>query len=209
VSLAESVMAVALVQTSGVVQMDLTYFVTLFPVFVAAAFFVILAFKTWVLYGPWEFRNPTEIAAFKGELSLKPLDTNSLQNLLADKVGNIVQDQVTAERVVKSIQEEFLTIDPSPLLGHGTTPWKFPYKQFDTVQQLLDTIYLSFPYEIRERIPIGSYGKKWYLKDDKSNTIYRDMGRSSMLAKKSNGLDYRGLTEVGIKPSAYLSLIPA
>jgi len=43
----------------------------------------------------------------------------------------------------------------------------------------------------------------------KANTIFKDMGRNYTIAKEPMGLDYRGLAEVGIKPSAHLSVIRA
>jgi hypothetical protein len=57
VSLTETVLSVAVIQTTGLVQLILTLFVIIFAILVAGAFFVILWFRSWVFYSPGEYGN--------------------------------------------------------------------------------------------------------------------------------------------------------
>ncbi len=204
VSLAETVIGVALTQTVGTVQLYLTYFVTLFPAGVASAFFLIIYRKAWVFYAPWEYRGPSEIQAFRGDQA-KPLDADRLDALLKEKIQNVVADETLAERAVKSIQTGFLTIDSTPLLGAEGTTWRIPHTQFDNVQELLNNIWLSLP---REHVRPYSYGKDWILKDANSDKTFRDIGSSSAFARQSPlKRDTRMLEKVDIRPGMHLVVV--
>jgi len=115
------------------------------------------------------------------------------------------------EQVVYSIQSEFLTIDTTPLLGKEEgTSWTAPYDQFQSVQDLLNSIYLSLP---QDRIKQYTYGKTWHIKDAQSGKIFDEIGgragarRMGFIEDERLLLDERSLSEVGIKPGMRLEVI--
>lgn len=63
VTLTEITLSIAVARTQGGVQVALTWFVIVFPVFVAASFFAILWTKPWVFYSPKEYGR-TDASAF-------------------------------------------------------------------------------------------------------------------------------------------------
>ncbi len=73
-TLTETVLGIAVTQTSGSVQIALTCFVISFPVFVAAAFFKILSKKPWHFYAPSDYAglDPRRfVDALRGEVDQK------------------------------------------------------------------------------------------------------------------------------------------
>ena len=75
VSLCEVVAGLAVIQAEGNAQLILTAFVVIFPLLVAAAFFIILWKKPYVFYPPTEFGADTKVAeyvqAFSGLSSIR------------------------------------------------------------------------------------------------------------------------------------------
>src|SRR4051812_47083669 len=55
VTLTEAVLGVAVMRTTGGIQVALTVFVLAFPLLVAGAFFLILWTRPWVFYSPSEY----------------------------------------------------------------------------------------------------------------------------------------------------------
>lgn len=62
-------MTVALIQTTGVIQLVIAIFVVLFPPGVAYAFFVILYRRNWVFFAPGDYRTEQEMLTSKIFLS--------------------------------------------------------------------------------------------------------------------------------------------
>jgi hypothetical protein len=63
-SLTEVVAGIAVVQATGPIQVALTCFVIAFPTLVAAAFFLVLWFRPYVLYPPAEFAGGSDVTAY-------------------------------------------------------------------------------------------------------------------------------------------------
>jgi hypothetical protein len=225
VSFAEAISVGALIATEGDVQLLLTYFVILFPTGVALAFFVILYFKPKNFYAPGDYRDVKEMKAFGlGQSTLQStlVTKKELESLLVTSISKADTDKETEVRIMKSVQEESITVDPTPLLGPGYDIWQFPYKQFQTVQQLLDTLYSALP---KELVKPFSYGMDWILKDKVTGNLLDHIGRFYRLPERLrlkyvDGYaeyddlkiweapdDNRTLQEAGIMPAAALSII--
>src|SRR5437773_7303669 len=71
VSLTEAVAGLALINTSGGIQVALTAFVVAFPVLVAGAFFLILWYRNYVFYPPTDFPDST-VEKFVG--AMRPVE---------------------------------------------------------------------------------------------------------------------------------------
>jgi len=67
-TLTETVLGIAVIQTVGGVQIALTVFVLTFPLGVAAAFFVILWSRPWVFYSPAEYGD-TDVGRYVDALA--------------------------------------------------------------------------------------------------------------------------------------------
>ncbi len=87
VSLAEVTLGVAATQTTGSVQVALTTFVIIFPLFVAGAFFGILWNRPWVFYSPLEYGG-IDARSFIEALQARP-------NKLITKTADLKEEVVT------------------------------------------------------------------------------------------------------------------
>jgi hypothetical protein len=72
VSLTETVLGVAVTQTSGDIQVSLTVFVIIFPLLIAGSFFGILWSKPYVFYPPTEFGPQINVADYVDAMQRKP-----------------------------------------------------------------------------------------------------------------------------------------
>ena len=88
----------------------------------------------------------------------KPPTKEVLDSLMVTSISKYT-DKSTDEKIMKSVQEHSITVDPTPFLGLGHDIWQFPYKQFRTVQQLLDTLYSALP---KDWVRPYSYGLDWF-----------------------------------------------
>jgi hypothetical protein len=205
VSLTETVCGAVIALSSGQVQLYLAYFVIAFPVGVASAFFLILVRKHWVLYAPWEYPDYIQLAEFRGQFTLPVVDAEAQTKALETKIrssGLLDMDEV--KKIVESIQQSDISIDSRPLLGSDGTVWRLPYEQFPTVQDFIDTVWLSLP---RERVGQYSYGKQWVLRDEKSGQTL-EIGSTSRYARKvgSRRRDCRTLEQAGISRGMRISV---
>ena len=153
-----------------------------------------------------------EMREFLGEQP-KPTDESKFKDILQRKVETGViesalpNDKNVVKNIMQNIQEAFLNIDKTPLVGKKGSSWVKLYEEFDTVQDLLNHIY-SY---IREIVPPYSYGKKWLLRDKETSKVFQDMGYNMDIQRGTwkIGSDNRGLEDVGIKPGMHLQVIPA
>jgi hypothetical protein len=105
---------------------------------------------------------------------------------------------------MNSVKEEIITIDPTQFLGREHDRWQFPYNQFKTVQALLDTLYSALPLS---QVRPYSYEIDWISRDQQMDKLF-DIGSNSDYVKATNKRrDDRTLPDVGIKPTALLSII--
>lgn len=162
-------MTVALIQTTGVIQLVIAIFVVLFPPGVAYAFFVILYRRNWVFFAPGDYRTEQEMLTFKN-ISVSNTEASKMGKELKDKVSEVVQDNTLVEKVVESIQSSYLTFNSKPLLGSSGTVWTVPHVQFSTVQDMLNYVFLSLP---SGSLPAFSYGSAWVLEDEKTKRFLR------------------------------------
>ena len=233
VSLSETVLGVAVTQTTGGIQVALTTFVIGFPVLVAAAFFAILWDRPYVLYPPTEYGGGTDVTGFveamqrrmsqgdrlyaeiqqavRGTLTSSQLVTELRQVLSEDasrrgeeQIGRILD--IAVEKTVDRIREVgFLTIDVRPLFGTAGRQWRVPYDRYRTVSELLNDIFYLIG-----SVPPYSYGEAWVLRDSASGRLFTDMGTrwaSGSDARGKRRADIRSLEEVGVVPGMSLEVI--
>jgi len=225
VSLSETVLGIAVTQTSGNIQAALTAFVIGFPLLIAGAFFVILWNRPEVLYAPTEYGKETDVTSFAKAMRRKPLEeqrlyleiqgvlketTDQIKATLSEAVGKRDDDELVsrildtaASQAVEKIREVgFLTLDSRPLLGREGKVWQVPYDQYGSVSALLDDIWFSIG-----TLPAFTYNKKWILRDPTSSLVFDKMG-TKWAEDRGWTTDARRLEEVGIRPGMILEITP-
>src|SRR5438876_8721615 len=118
VSFSEGVLTLALLYSSGLVQLILTVFVTTFPVGVALGFFLVLAFRHRDFYAPWEYPSYLTPQMFSDFGGIRiGVEENVGRQVLEESIRSSVEDSQVARRVLDSIEKTCLIIDPTPILG--------------------------------------------------------------------------------------------
>lgn len=231
VSLTETVLGTAVIKTSGGIQVALTIFVVLFPVFIAVVFFAILWNRPYVLYPPTEYGSETNINSYVSAMQQRSYDKNKLYSSIKEtiqtsissdeivsKLSQLAKNHVTenAENQVSQVlnsavknaverilEINFITIDTCPLLGKKGRVWRVLYERYRHVSDFLDDVWES----LEPHILPYTYGIKWVLSDVDSGKIFNDMGRQ--YARSAGKFkDCRSLQEVGLNPGIHLKAIP-
>lgn len=231
-SLTEAVLSIALINTSGGIQVALTAFVLFFPIIIAIGFFLILWFKPHHMYAPTEYGQQTSAREYIDAITQRrPIEEKNLylniQNaiqstltsdevitglseIVANKAKTVVKEDIThfltstADKTIETIRENnFITINTVPLLGVNGDTWDIPFDRYPTVSDLLDGIWFSMR---GDRIPPSKYGEIWMLRDSQTGKLFRNMGRN-WAATQGGFLDERSLKSVGIKPGMRLEAI--
>jgi hypothetical protein len=186
VSLTETVLGVAVVQTTGGIQMALTAFVVIFPLLIAIAFFMILWNKPYVFYPPNEYGKKTDVASYVKAMQQNSKDDprlyasiqdtirktlssddviGKLTSTLSPQLNNAGKEQIAqildsaADKALNSIREKnFITIDTRPLFGeqYGKIIG-IVYKENDPVWTLLSEIWYMNNLNIEPYIYIEPY----------------------------------------------------
>jgi len=104
VSLTETVLGIAVTQTSGNIQAALTVFVLAFPVVIAGAFFGILWHKPYVFYPPTEFGTQTNVVDYVTAMQRKPELFKQNTGKQEDKLLNTAEKKATDEVADKFIE---------------------------------------------------------------------------------------------------------
>ncbi|HEX8773715.1 MAG TPA: hypothetical protein VF735_08890 [Pyrinomonadaceae bacterium] len=231
VSLTETVLGIGVIQTTGGIQIALTVFVMIFPLLIAGAFFGILWHKPYVFYSPSEYAQQDVRQYVEAMQSRSRIDSKlfpelehivrsqlsssevvaELTETISRRAGDRVEGQIAkiltsvADRTVESIKDEnFLTVDSRKLVGVDGDIWRIPYSRYVTVSELLDNVwFLLEPYGT----PSMQYGVIWALRDKRTGTVLKDMGRT-WARKQGKIQDGRTLSQVGITPGMYLEAVP-
>ena len=230
VSLTETVLGTAVFKTSGSIQVALTIFVVLFPVFIAGSFFVILWNRAYVLYPPTEYGSETDISSYVNAMRQRGYDKNKLyssiketihasitSNEIVNKLSQLARDHVNenaenqisqvlnsavGNAVERILEINFITIDTHPLLGKKGRVWRVLYELYRHVSDFLDDVWES----LEPNILPYTYGIKWVLRDVDSGKIFNDMGRQ-YAHSAGKYKDCRSLQEVGLNPGIHLEAI--
>ena len=209
-------------KTTGGIQIALTCFVIVFPLLVATAFFVLLAFRPENLYAPKDFGSDESFLksmaearkARQGLLNLdaeiekrinasltsdrlveriSSLEGNQLKEVLRDAAVNISSD-------IREVTSISISLAPfAPELNDRT----FPVNAFATFSDLTDELYFA----LEDRVEPYHYGASWILRDKASGKVFKN---ARMLAGVKPGTivrDSRTLEEVGIKAGMSLEVI--
>ncbi len=118
VSLTETVLGIALTQSTGGVRIALTSFAIVFPLLTAGAFFGILWFRPWVLFSPLEYGPHTDVGKYVGamresiskELVLDKIEEKILLTI-SSKLEEIMRTTPTVETVEVDATRKELTAE--------------------------------------------------------------------------------------------------
>lgn len=230
-SLAETILGIAVTQTSGGIQVSLTVFVLSFPVLVAIGFFAILWNRPYVFYSPSEF-GALDVLRYVEAMQRSPSPTPDVYSLVQDQIRTTLGSAETISalrealnagagssldgdiaealtRIAATTSERvrgagFLSFDSRPLLQDRGQEWNEVFADFSSVSDLLDTVWSR----LAPHVPPFTYAKSWAIQDAASGRIFTSLG--SAWARQSGAQrDYRPLHEVGLAPGMRLHLIPA
>jgi len=230
VSLTETVLSIGVIKTDGTIQLALTLFVIIFPIFIASVFFLILWNRPYVFYSPTEY-GQQNVRQYVEAMQLRVINNNQLFSHIEDtirtklsdseiinKISNIIShndikndsDKIAqaltsvADKTLETIRRDnFITIDSRPLLGKNGKIWQIAYSQYSMVSDLLDMIWSFLD---KYGIPPYTYGVLWALREKESGKIFKEMGRT-WASSFGSVLDFRNLSEVGISPGILLEVI--
>lgn len=232
VSLTETVVGTAVIKTNGEIQLVLTVFVVVFPIFIASLFFMILWNRPYVLYPPTEYGNGTDINNYVDAIQRKGYDKNKLYSSIQEIIhASITSDEIVSKlsqltknsttkstenqisqvlntavgKAVKRISEiNFITIDTRPLLGDKGKLWQVVYGQYNNISDFLDDIWFSLaPHGVKSY----TYGIGWVLRDSQKNRIVFDNAIRVYIESRGRFRDLRNLEDVGLNPGMTLEVI--
>jgi hypothetical protein len=224
--LAQATVGIAATQAGGWVQGLLATFAVAFPSAVAAAFFVILWKKPFILYAPRDFPGQTSIKDFRvateypatvssaSDRSLANVEAaiqTAFETVLIPRLdawqgeGNrrsLVDEAVAAAR--RDYRDRAIEVDLSGIYrGLAHYPLIVPVTDDTTVTDLLDNIYFA----ISAFVDNFSYNRTWILEDDETGRRYDKIGMLWARDRGDSGRDRRRLAEAGIRPGAHLRAV--
>ena len=218
-SFCETVLGVAVMQTSGGIQVALTAFVILFPLIVSGAFFIILWSRPQVFYTPTEFgkvdmrkfveamqlRSQPSAEMSYSESVLKGFTTKMESLLIAfEKTGDPNQQvALILEGAVDAANESVIRIDSHPLFGYDGRVWEEPFYPDMSVKQFLDKLYFAMQ-------PWGlapfSYGDDWAVKNVETDQILIPAGKCwAELNGKDE--DLRTIGQLGLRGGTLIQVV--
>lgn len=220
VSLTETVVGVAVVHTSGQIQLILTIFATSFPVLVAAAFFWILYTRPFVFYPPTDFRGRTDVKSYvevmrggKSEpqegayrevlefaiQSRKIID--DLRELRTKDSAMLSSLAGLAEEAASSIGQAYLAVDSSAVGDSQASIVFYKYEPEIKGWELLEIIASNVP-----RLNPERYGQDWVLRDSESGGTLNQLGGAWRERGKLEE-ETLNLKSLGISPGMHLEVV--
>lgn len=236
VSLTQTMVSVAVIQTTGVIQILLATFVVIFPILIASAFFIILWYRPYVLYAPSEYENTTDANYFVQAMLQRPY--KSYDKILIDDIKNVVKQTINSQEIInqltqviennktipseevaskilnslnittrEQIEESFIYIDLSSI-----SPYKHeitvPYDPNLGLENFLNEIYYALAGEVKA----FTFGVDWILIDE-SGLRLRNLeslwSRKSYLPLqvRSTTVEDRKIKDVSIYPGMKIKAI--
>lgn len=224
--LAQATVGVAATQAAGWVQGLLAIFAVVFPSAVAAAFFVILWKKPYILYAPRDYPDQPSLEDFRAQTeytaTVSSASERSMENIEAairsafetvvipqldmqqeeGNHGSMVDEAVAVAR--RDYRDRTIEIGLAAIHGDlAHHPLIVPVAEETTVANLLDNIYFA----ISSYVESFSYGKTWLVEDVMTGKRYDDIGMLWARRNKVGGRDWRRITEAGIHPGARLRAV--
>lgn len=209
--LSESLAGAGAIATDGTTRIMLTIFAVSFPFVVLGVFVWLLVAHTEKLYAPSQYTPDTSIAAFAQATRRETRDAQLVARgaLRAAVAPAIVSDgadvQQVGEQIVarydEALEEASVKLVRRLILDDDAETISLPVSEATTVQELLDSIYLS----IASAVGPYTYGIEWVLVREDHEAL-KDIGSNWAEARGSSG-DERKLSEVGIGPGSTLTAI--
>jgi len=127
---------------------------------------------------------------------------NGSSPAVGDRVLGLLSGAV--EKAGKEILDQgFLSVDVSELLGRQGEVWQFPFADFQKTADFLDQLWSGLYREIE--LPAFTYGDRWLLRNEETGQALRDLG--SHWARNrgyTRTRDTRPLAMAGLKPGMKL-----
>jgi hypothetical protein len=209
--LAELTVGIATTQATGWIQGLLAIFSVGFPCAVAAAFFLILWKRPFVLYAPRDYPDKPGIQDYASAVSsAADRSLKNVEEAIRAAFEQVITPQLTmlgdenrsrsvVDRAVETarrnfrqrvVEVELTNIHPS------LAPLEFPVTESTTVSDLLDGVYFA----IADFVDSFMYNHRWTLEDAETGHQYREIGTRWARSALGGGRDHRPLKEVGIQP---------
>jgi len=175
--------------TDGRIQIGVLVFLGLYTCALAAAFFLVLWYRPWVLYRPSEYGStsaPEFVAAMQGNPALAERLASEVGNelSLAGALGQKLSDatsgldprqrkavldaaEVTRTAVVDRIRNAVVYVDASPLKGQGSGKWELAYDAEMPASQFADQVLWRL-----QPFPPYPYGTNWALREGGSDVVF-------------------------------------
>lgn len=221
VALAETVLGIAITQTTSWIQRLLAVFACLFPTGVASAFFYILYHRPENFYAPKDFSGDESYLETMREVRAIRLKrysdaTIGIQNLVEERVRSVAmrpelsdpgkREEVAddeAEKINKAIEESLITVDCKNFdVSIGIIA--LPIAAYDTVDDLTDEIYFA----INDHVRPFAYGKDWVMREKGKTDFIRSRRMIDRIPVGVPAGDKRSLADVGIVGGMKLEVIP-
>ena len=218
-SFAEATLGVAAFKTTGGVQITLTAFVVIFPVLIAAAFFVVLWFRPEHLYAPRDYgsdesflrsmadaRNGrgAEFTTFAAELK-QTVQKTLLSPQVAERLSALKGEDLLQEavRISDDIQQSsFIRVELSSI-SPKVSALMLPVAALRNVDSLMNEVYFA----IADFVRPYAYGYDWILRDAKSKKVIENRRMLTLEPAGKPCSDSRSLFDIGIIPGMTLEAV--
>jgi hypothetical protein len=220
-SFSETVLGIAVVQTSGGIQIALTCFVIAFPLVVSALFFLILWKRPYVFYPPGEFSAEVDVRTYVEAMQspvrspqATPVSEAAIRNIEAKMMTISAELEKTKDPkqqaalilkgTVDAVKESVVRIDAHPMFGYEGRVWEEPFDPEMAVRDFLDSLYFELKaWGVRP----FTYGKVWAIRNMETGETLLSAGRDWA---RRNGMsdDQRAIGQLGLKGGVTLEIVP-
>jgi hypothetical protein len=220
-SFSETVLGMAVMNTSGGIQIALTSFVIAFPTIVGGLFFLILWKKPYVFYPPAEFGKSVDVKTYVEAMQMTrippsavPISEAAIRSIEAKMttLSSVIeatrdpkeQADLLLQGAVEAVKESVISIDSRPMFGRNGRVWEETFDPQMAMRDFLDSLYFEMhPWGIEP----FTYGKKWAIRNPRNNEVLLAVGRDWA---RENGMvdDSRPIATVGLRGATTLEIVP-
>jgi hypothetical protein len=191
-SFSETVLGIAVIKTSGNIQLSLTVFVITFPAIVCGLFFLILWKKPQVFYTPKEFSNEGGVKAFVEAMTMTRHTSQGLPvseavfkgieakiTSLSEAISRISDPKQQTALILKetkeAVKESVVQINSHSIFPTDGRIWEEAFDPQMPMSEFLDNLYFALsPWGL----PAHTYGKIWAIRNIETKEIIIPAGRT-------------------------------
>jgi hypothetical protein len=210
VSLSEVVagLVIGMSDSGGLVQILLSCFVVLFPVFVSSLFFLVLWHRPENFYHPEEYTNGADVKTFTDAMRRRFDKISHYEESVESTVRTILSevkiedsDTIAAEVTKRIESSQFITIDTTSILGTNGRVFKVPYNEFESIG-----LFLLFLWHEVDVLPASSYMKRWVIRNGDNGAPFDKIGTDYARDMFMIDRDDRPLEMAGVKPGMLIKV---